>query len=838
MNELLVNAGFMAGLQLAGCLVMRPLVGRVPGALILLGGVLWGQLLWVVAGCLVLAGGVPYGAWSVGGLTVTAAVVSALWSARRVPFGGREVMLALAGAAWVASVGWVFTINNGTALSYDSFVQINLANVFVDARGVDPLIHPAIASWGIFLLVVQSGGRMFGLDYLAAAGPTAAVSFLAVFAWMSARGLRSLGVGAIWAAISAGLAVGVLASTYFVVFQAFYIHNGLLSAVYLTLFIGLAWLALRENEPAYLVPGVAALIAVALLRTEAPLIAVIFLVLLLAEDALPVAVRRRSILGFGIPVLAWYTWLVSTIGSGTDILTPDRAAIIMGAVAALTGLSLVAGRRPFDRLVRWLPGLMLAALVLVLAGCLTLKYHHMVGSLRVMVTNLTTNGRWGATWIGLAMALTLAAALPAPPQARLLRIGLVCHVLLVWALVVFRGPYRAGWGDSANRIMTQVLPGGILYLLLKLAPAVALGLPRTPSVRRFAPAAMLTLTLGASLFLQFTKPSDLAVGANLVGGPTFRVPPSYGESHGIEVALRGLSDERYAAVDELGPANVVLDLGRDVRAPALLIQEYAAELALLDFALEVSRNGRDWYAVFDARRPDRSRAVDHGHGCWAFDSRSAGKFRYLALRHRLAAGPHNLLTFRRIGVLSRGFWALRGGQEVDRLHDYAVLARPVDPPVFRMPPFYPEPHDVSLVLRGIVDHEYMAAEHPGPAQLTLDLGRQVRPEVLLMAEHSRALKLLNYAWSVSSDGQAWTPVFDAARPELAGGYVAEPGSWAWDLRQAGPLRYVRLDYRRGAGPDFLALRRIGVLAHDPGYLIPDRRVPDVVAATQPAISVP
>jgi len=62
---------------------------------------------------------------------------------------------------------------------------------------------------------------------------------------------------------------------------------------------------------------------------------------------------------------------------------------------------------------------------------------------------------------------------PRFPQEDLFLYGVILFFALLLAIVYFRVPYHTGWGDSANRMFTHILPIVILYVQMKAAQGLS-----------------------------------------------------------------------------------------------------------------------------------------------------------------------------------------------------------------------------------------------------------------------------------------------------------------------------------------------------------------------------
>jgi hypothetical protein len=243
-------------------------------------------------------------------------------------------------------------------------------------------------------------------------------------------------------------------------------------------------------------------------------------------------------------------------------------------------------------------------------------------SVRAVVQNLWGgSGRWGVWWWGLAAgagmwllgrsAVSQAGVGGGVGARRMREVALWLGVLvgfggLVLALAAAREPYRIGWGDSANRMLTSGVGIGAWAVVVGLVNLCTPGGSRRPGGARVAggdaatvgwrrPSGAVGLLLGGALAM-------LAVGLWVAVSPVdpvraARVEAVSGQdflpSYPLELALRG-GDGQYAAA--VGPGEVVVTLGLDepVRGGRLVVEEYAAVQRWTDFTWEASADGAAW----------------------------------------------------------------------------------------------------------------------------------------------------------------------------------------------------------------------------------------------------
>jgi hypothetical protein len=604
-----------------------------------LSGLLWGMLLWVVWGLAVLCTGLPFAAWTqFGGLGATALILGAR-HVRAKSMSQRDWVGLGLSSLMVVGIGLAATRYDYSVLSYDSYTQILLGRQLAQHGGFDPACHPALASWGVFVPMVHSASVMLGVDFLYALWPTMASVFVLMFCYLCFLCLRGMNVHAIWAGVVALSSTVFLATTYFIVFQSFYVHNNLPSAVYLFVAVACMWLGMTRSESGWLVLSMASFFGFILLRTEAPLYFALFAAPMLWSPMVTRRVRLACFVPVFVLTLAWYVRLIALIGPGTDILSPGKAWGLMAIMAVFTAVAALPDRPMIRRMVALVPWIMMYLSMVLVVGFTLKRPEHMRHCLDAMGENFFSTGRWGASWGVLAVLTALAFGLPRFDRQDCWTVGTGTFLAMVYVLGVFREqPYRVGWGDSANRLVTQCVPILIAYLALRFGAAPrALGRsPRPAQVGR-----SMTLGLGSILVLLTifgaSKPTNRAGNALVIR------QPSCSEDHRMEVALRGVDDKEYAAAAEAGPAILEFDLGRLLQADRLEMTDYALTEALTDYAWHVSPDGGRWFEVYDSRTSAPHARLVVTPLTTRFRMTSLPAFRYVKLDFRASRGQNRLL---------------------------------------------------------------------------------------------------------------------------------------------------------------------------------------------------
>ncbi|MCP4374518.1 MAG: hypothetical protein GY797_41410 [Deltaproteobacteria bacterium] len=474
---MLAQVLFLLMLYILGVLVGLLFKKHLPFPFISLTGFLWGAIVWVLIalGCLSLS--ISYSLLSMSLLVAAVFVVlvavhikQGTWRHNRSEISW--LVGTMLGLTVVVSAATQF---NFSAATYDSISQILLGRT-IAYEGFTESTTRSLASWGVFLPLLQSASVFLGEGYLYALQPAFAFTFLLTFFYIGHRAGRQSFFGARVALVLALLTTLTLASTLFIVFQTFYIHNNFPAAIYLFVAVSTFWLALREQNNTWLIFAMLALTCFSLLRTETLLFALIFLSLVIATGQLSYRVRLYIVMPYVGILLIWYVKLLLAIGPGTDILDPKRTlAIIAILIGFGVGVGLSRLRWVENYILPILPMLMIGGLLCALVFVFVQKPTHMHTSLGNIWQNMIFYGWWGATWLIVFILLLFAFLQPKIPYEHLFSYGIAAFFMLLLALSFMRSPYRLVWWDSANRIITHIIPIVFFYLLLKYGHGLSAG---------------------------------------------------------------------------------------------------------------------------------------------------------------------------------------------------------------------------------------------------------------------------------------------------------------------------------------------------------------------------
>ena len=364
-------------------------------------------------------------------------------------------------------VSWIFSSVNFSILSYDSYRMIEIGLDIGWNEGLSGSTTSKLAAWGVFIPSIQALGALLGIDYLFGFQALLVLSFAATwfyFLWVEydRKGHRVFKISYV------GLATLSLFSTYFIFFQAGYIHNSMIAAAYLFLLVSSSKLEIEGELSANTVYFVA--LCFSLCRTEGPIAVLLVFAVWHAHRKILVRDVVSYFLIFALPIIAWYCYLITDMGKSGDILTPNRVSIIL-SILVLYGLGMLATlySEHCNTVFKWLGKHIIYLLMLCLAVIITFKFENTIESISATYRNMTETGRWGYFWYCTAAAIALCIFKFKRQSLNLFLFVGVASLLFIIDISFTRIPYRLGFGDSANRMLTHVAPLLWFYAMAVLA---------------------------------------------------------------------------------------------------------------------------------------------------------------------------------------------------------------------------------------------------------------------------------------------------------------------------------------------------------------------------------
>jgi len=409
---------------------------------------------------------VPYTPWTLAAALAVPLAVSVFAIARR-GIDRRTIAVAAAWSLAFAAMCLPLTAVNLSIMTYDSHIFATLGKIIGDDRALAADVLARLHEWGVFQVLAQSLAVFVGEDLLYGLAPVFGLAFAPLFALSLAHAVEAQ-CGPIRHRIAwVGLVTAALFTIGMVAYHAFYLHTNMGSAIYLFGYVVFFWLAEVEREPKHMSIAMICLIALALQRTETPLVAMIFLALTVTQSSLP----RRAIAGwltiFVAVVGLWYEVLARHVSLDGAFLTPGRCRMVSGALVAFW-LYWLASRAAIVRAInRFVPAAVAAACFIALAVAFAWQTRHVAGSARNWLHALRTLPYWAYTWYGIAGLLVLGCFLPRPSFHHAFVVGIPVFLGFVLLLAVEPHSYGSFVDDSANRMTIHIVPLLFFYLGLK-----------------------------------------------------------------------------------------------------------------------------------------------------------------------------------------------------------------------------------------------------------------------------------------------------------------------------------------------------------------------------------
>lgn len=432
----------------------------------------------VLLGLGLLVVGIPFAPWSLG-LVAAAPLAASVVALRRRPLERRAWLVAGWWTAGFAALCPVLTDLNLVLMTHDSHIFVIFGRTVAHRGGLPPDLFAMLDEWGVFQVVAQSLVTFTTVDFLYSLPLFLGLSFVPIFALSLWHGLGAQGAPVWRRALLVALVTVALFTNAMVLFHVAYLHSNMGTAIYLFGFVVLFWLAEVEEDPSYLPVAFLCLIALALQRTETPIVALLFLALTVAQSKLPRPALTRGMVGFVVVIGLWFEVLAHHVTTETAFLTPTKCRIVWGALVLALGWWLVSDRPLLRRINRVLPLAIAGLAALALAAAFAAEPDHMWLSFQRWKDSLLDVPHWGSFWT-LAPLLVLVSLLAPPPRFRqAFVVGIPVFFAFVLLLALGRDPYFTRVDDSANRMTIHIVPLLVWYLALAVLPLAA---PREEAV--------------------------------------------------------------------------------------------------------------------------------------------------------------------------------------------------------------------------------------------------------------------------------------------------------------------------------------------------------------------
>ncbi len=433
-----------------------------------------GVALWSIVAALVIVSGVPYSAALAFWLCLAGVVVAKLFRGPR--SSRRENGIMAAGLAAILAAGAVFFYFDATLVSSDAMFVLSVGKQIAQHGGITASMKGVLASFAIFLSLTHTAAVDLGLEYFRSLLPLFMASTLVLFVVFAIRANRRpdgrLTVAAILIPV---LGAAFLASSYAFLWHGFFIKTAPVYSCLLLLTCAATFFAARESAAGWLLIAVPALLATMLLRMEAALTVLPALVVLMSVQAIPRRARLMTIVPVSAAFSLWGAFLVvKSFAYGMfSVYELTFMGALPGAFAAiillLTWLHDSREAAWADRLIVNMPWIMCGFLAVFAVAYIALRPDMAARPLAAFYCYLSRpiNGAfyfWAATAI-------LLAAMPLVTErieGEKIFVANAAGFLLVLLAITLVTPWKhCGPMDSGNRILTQIMPVVMFWLVLR-----------------------------------------------------------------------------------------------------------------------------------------------------------------------------------------------------------------------------------------------------------------------------------------------------------------------------------------------------------------------------------
>jgi hypothetical protein len=266
-----------------------------------------------------------------------------------------------------------------------------------------------------------------------------------------------------------------------IVIQFFYIHSNLTTALFFFIAAYCGWMAIKENNNIWFVFFNLSLVGLILSRTETFIYALVIIFVLLISNKLD---YRQRLFAF-LPVLSaqtiWFVYVFARLLNGINVLDPQISELFNGTknlnsqklqlviIFLLAIICIILFSRSKILTIKIFPILhkyFLAISFLLLVLLVILKPAHMGRSIDFFGRNLFFAGEWGLSfWLISIFLIVMISNNRLPVENYLINIFGSTTVIII-GLSFLRNPFRLGWPDSANRLMTFGIPIGFLLIAI------------------------------------------------------------------------------------------------------------------------------------------------------------------------------------------------------------------------------------------------------------------------------------------------------------------------------------------------------------------------------------
>ena len=396
---------------------------------------------------------------------VGAVAVSRLVERRWPPL--RTVLTAMGiAAAGAVVVSFVLQAAHLTRLTPDSMEYLTMAGS-LERFGVLASFAPELLLKRQFTTgALQAIGVVTGLGYSPTPVFLVTASGLATTTWLGNRILGHFHVPARWRWAIAGSATLLLITTNRVAYNLFYINGHGTFAGFLLIAVGFAWYGVTTERWSMLALSALGFAALVPLRADGAAVAVIFLIPIVTAASVPIRGRWMLTVPLIVTTVVWYGMVLFPYLPGDEYRPTGTAGAYLLVALGLIPLMLTTQLPATRSVVKWIPWAVFGTLGAFVVWSAHDDFPSLIKTLGATGMNIGAYGLWVAFWWVAPLLVAVAVTVVVVPNQRFFIPGLLTFPVALVAFAYLRdGPYRAGTGDSANRMLMHIVFVLVLYLI-------------------------------------------------------------------------------------------------------------------------------------------------------------------------------------------------------------------------------------------------------------------------------------------------------------------------------------------------------------------------------------
>ncbi len=374
---------------------------------------------------------------------------------------------------------------NLAIFSYDSYQMQVIAFKFNHLQIFKDEILAGLSGYPIMLPLLMSFYEFLNIDHIYYIQTYLGLNLLGTFVYLIIQTFKNIGVERKYQFPLAFLSVIFMISSYFMMFNIYYVNHHIIMAYLILVCIVLFYDSCldknaisQDNNIFYLINFY--MIGMLFLRAESSLLIAMMTLIF-------VTIRKDKNIIYCIPFiisnlfsLVWGITLSQLVSTTADIVNPTYALIL--AMVNLTVIIYTVLIHKIDKRKRIkLLNVLLVLSLGVIGFAFITNTPYMLESCGSLITNLFTfRGEIGLTsgmW-GVSPTICLILIIPLSffsnlPNKRIFLYMIVFYLNLIIILGYLRNlPYRIGWGDSGNRMLIHITPLVIMYLFMLIGSLV------------------------------------------------------------------------------------------------------------------------------------------------------------------------------------------------------------------------------------------------------------------------------------------------------------------------------------------------------------------------------